>query len=185
MTGLTKKKRVSREQWLSKALELFAVHGADGLRVELLARSLGIAKSGFYCHFSGRDDLLAEILDYWCHEYTEVITENALLKASGPRERIYLAMVMVFEQNLTEYDAAIDLWSRTDKAVARKRKQAIDKRLAFFRDAFGELGFKGDDLEMRTQVCAVFQMGERQLLGADSKAAEKMRELRLKMLLGE
>ena len=179
------KKRISREQWLSKALELFAAHGADGLRVELLAKSLGIAKSGFYCHFSGRDDLLGEILDYWCHEYTEVITENALLKSSRPRERIYLAMVMVFEQNLTEYDAAIDLWSRTDKAVARKRKQAINKRLAFFRDAFGELGFKGDDLEMRTQVCAVFQMGERQILGADSKAAERMRELRLKMLLGE
>lgn len=179
------KKRITREQWLNMGLELFAVHGVDGLRVERLARSLGVAKSGFYCHFSDREVLLDHILDYWAHEYTEVITDNQRLKELDARERIGLAFVMVFEQNLAQHDAAIDLWSRQDKRVARKRKQAIDKRLAFFRNAFSELGFKGDDLEMRTKVCAVFQMGERQVLGPGKKASEQIRELRLRMLLGE
>ena len=43
----TVSKRVSREQWLAKALEMFASTGADGLKVEKLAKSLGVAKSGF------------------------------------------------------------------------------------------------------------------------------------------
>ena len=58
-------------------------------------------------------------------------------------------------------------------------------RLNFFRDAFEELGFHGDDLEMRTRVCAVFQMGERQSLGPVKKVSEKYRNLRLEMLIGE
>ena len=58
-------------------------------------------------------------------------------------------------------------------------------RLRFFRDAFEELGFKGDDLEMRPRVCAVFQMSERQTLGSNKKASEKYRKLRLKMLLSK
>ena len=185
MVELKIKKRISREQWLSRGLELFAKHGADGLRVERLAKSLDIAKSGFYCHFSDRQDFLKHILDHWAHEYTEVITMNMQLMKSSPRERISTAMTMVFEQNLAEYDAAIEMWSRSDKSVARKRKGVIEKRLKFFRDAFEELGFKGDDLEMRTRVCAVFQMSERQALGSNKKASEKYRKLRLKMLVSK
>jgi AcrR family transcriptional regulator len=185
MAKILAKKRVSREQWLSKSLELFAVSGAEGLRVEKLARELNVAKSGFYWHFNDRDDLLDHILNYWAHEYTEVVTGNQLLQQEPARERLLLAMDMVFEQNLAEFDAAIDMWSRTNKRVARKRKQVLEMRLNFFRNAFRELGFKGDDLEMRTRVCAVFQMGERQILGPGRKASEQYRELRLKMLIGE
>jgi AcrR family transcriptional regulator len=179
------KKRVSQEQWLSKGLELFAISGAEGLRVEKLARALGIAKSGFYCHFKDRDDLLNHILDYWAHEYTEVITENPMLQHLPARERLLLLMTMVYEQNLTEFDAAMDMWSRSNKLVARKRKRVIDMRLKFVRDALGQLGFKGDDLEMRTRVLAGFQMGERQIFGAGQKASQQYRQLRLKMLIGE
>jgi hypothetical protein len=61
----------------------------------------------------------------------------------------------------------------------------VMKRLQFFRDAFEELGFHGDDLEMRTRACAVFQTGERQILGPEKEASEKYRKARLQMLIGE
>jgi AcrR family transcriptional regulator len=181
----TAKKRVSREQWLSKGLELFAISGAEGLRVEKLARELGIAKSGFYCHFKDRDDLLDHILEYWAHEYTEVITENPMLQHLPARDRLRLLMTMVYEQNLTEFDAAMEMWSRSNKLVARKRKRVIEMRLRFIRNAIRELGFSGDDLEMRTRVLAGFQMGERQIFGSSKNVARQFRELRLNMLIGE
>ena len=43
----TTRKRVTRDQWLSKALELFAKTGQGGLHVEKLSRALEISKSGF------------------------------------------------------------------------------------------------------------------------------------------
>ena len=185
VVSVRKEARVTRAEWLAKGLELFAIRGAAGLRVEQLARALDIAKSGFYCHFKGKDDLLDQILDYWVVEYTEVITKNAKLLNLPAKDRLQLSMRQIFELNLAEYDAAIDIWSRSDARVARKRKKAMNARLKFFRDAFKELGFNGEDLEMRTRVCAVFQMGERQILGPGKASSVKYRNLRLKMLIGE
>jgi AcrR family transcriptional regulator len=180
-----KESRVTREEWLGKGLELFAVNGPHGLRVEKLALSLDIAKSGFYCHFKGKDDLLDQILDYWTTQYTEVITKNAKLLNSPAKDRLQQSMRKIFELDLAKYDAAIDIWSRGNADVARKRKRVMNLRLKFFRDAFEELGFNGEDLEMRARVCAVFQMGERQILGSGKKSSVKYRNLRLKMLMGE
>ena len=185
VVSVRKEARVTREEWLSKGLELFAVRGADGLRVEQLAQALDIAKSGFYCHFKGKEDLLDQILDYWAIQYTEVITKDSKLMNLPAKDRLQLSMRMIFELNLAEYDAAIDIWSRSDADVAHKRKRVMNKRLKFFRDAFEELGFNGEDLEMRTRVCAVFQIGERQILGPGKASSVKYRNLRLKMLIGE
>ena len=180
-----KDKRVTREEWLGKALELFAARGAGGLRVEDLANALDISKSGFYCHFKGKDDLLDQILEHWTRVYTEVITHDPKLLSLPARDRLLLSMRKIFELSLAEFDAAIDIWARSDARVALRRKQVMSTRLKFFRDAFEELGFQGEDLEMRSRVCAVFQMGERQILGPGKKASEKYRNLRLEMLIGE
>jgi hypothetical protein len=64
-------------------------------------------------------------------------------------------------------------------------RKAIDIRLAFAGKAFAELGFKGDDLEMRTRVFIAHLMSERQIYGGNKKTAQRHRELRLKMLTGE
>ncbi|MEH6582254.1 MAG: TetR/AcrR family transcriptional regulator [Halioglobus sp.] len=176
---------MTREEWLAKGLELFATRGAYGLRVDHLARALDIAKSGFYCHFEGKDDLLDQILKYWEIQYTEVITKDHELMNISAKERLQISARMIFELNLAEYDAAIDIWSRSDTRVALSRKQVMNTRLKFFRDAFEELGFHGDDLEMRTRTCAVFQMGERQTLGPGLKASETYRNLRLELLIGK
>ncbi|RLA39599.1 MAG: hypothetical protein DRR06_18855 [Gammaproteobacteria bacterium] len=102
-----KLKRVTHDQWLSKALELFASTGESGLRVEQLARSLGVSKSGFYFHFKDREDFLQQLLNYWAHEYTEVITRNPLLLMTPLRERLLMISTLIFEQNLAEFDAAM------------------------------------------------------------------------------
>jgi AcrR family transcriptional regulator len=179
-----KEARVTKQEWLVTGLELFAVCGADGLRVDNLAKALNISKSGFYCHFSGKDDLLEQILEYWAQKYTYVITSNTTFIKMPAIDRLLEAMTRIFELNLAEYDAAIDIWSRNNAHVARVREKVMQARLQFFRDIFEELGFRGDQLEMRTRVCAVFQMGERQILGSDQTASEKYREPRLQMLIG-
>ena len=178
-------KRVTRDQWLTRALELFARTGEGGLRVEDLARSLGVSKSGFYFHFKDREDFLQQLLKHWAHEYTEVVTRNPLLLMTPPRERLVMISTLVFEQNLTEFDAAMHVWSNKDPHIAKKVRKVFAMRLAFAGKAFAELGFEGDDLEMRTRVFISALSGERQIFGANQKTAQRYRELRIKMLLGE
>ena len=178
-------KRVTREEWLSTALQLFAKTGEGGLRIEVLARTLDVSKSGFYFHFKDRDDFLQQLLAYWAHEYTEVVTKNPLLLMAPPRQRLLMISTLVFEQNLTEFDAAMYVWANKDPKIARQVRKVTNTRLAFAGKAFAELGFKGDDLEMRVRVFIAHLSGERPIFGPNKKIAERHRELRLKMLLGE
>ncbi|MBW2686907.1 MAG: TetR/AcrR family transcriptional regulator, partial [Deltaproteobacteria bacterium] len=43
MTKSPRKKRVSKAEWLDRALDVLELEGVQGVRVERLARDLGIA----------------------------------------------------------------------------------------------------------------------------------------------
>src|SRR5699024_5281349 len=51
--------------WEQAALALIAEKGMAALRVEPLARRLGITKGSFYWHFPGRDELLVRAVERW------------------------------------------------------------------------------------------------------------------------
>ena len=101
------KQHVSKAEWLARALEVLASEGVQGVRVERLARDLGIAKAGFYWHFRDRRDLMKSMLDYWTYEFTAVVTENPKLLEGEPKKRLYETMVMILEHDLTKYDPGI------------------------------------------------------------------------------
>ena len=58
-------RNVSKEQWLSQALDTLEVSGVEAIKIERLAKALGTSRSGFYWHFNNRQDLLEHLLDYW------------------------------------------------------------------------------------------------------------------------
>ena len=94
------KKRVTKDQWLSKALEFLEVGGIDSVRIESLAKALGVSKSGFYWHFRDRKDLLNAMLHYWSQEFTEVVTDNPKLQGADPKETLYQVMKIVQDYDL-------------------------------------------------------------------------------------
>jgi AcrR family transcriptional regulator len=58
-----RRKRASRADWFEVALRVLGEEGVQAVRVERLARELGIARSGFYWHFKDRQDLRNQLLD--------------------------------------------------------------------------------------------------------------------------
>ena len=179
-----RKKHVSKAEWLSLALDVLSSEGIQGVRVERLARDIGIAKSGFYWHFRDRSDLLQNILDYWAHEYTAVITENAGLLEGDPNKRLYRAMVMILDHDLTKYDLAIRDWAAHDPAAAKAVRLVYRMRLEFVRSIFSDLGFRGQQLEMRTRLFVGYHSWEMTMFGDLSKdERRKLLRLRYKLLV--
>jgi len=176
-------KRITRDQWLSTALNMFARTGEGGLHVEKLAREVGVAKSGFYWHFKDREELMQDLFAYWSYEYTEIVTENALLLMSPPRQRLLMIMTVVFDQNLTEFDAAMHVWSNKDPKVAKKLRNVLKMRVSFVRQPFVELGFKGNELEIRTRAFLSYINSERQVFGPGQQTSLKLREPFLDLLV--
>jgi AcrR family transcriptional regulator len=143
---------VSKAEWLEMGLQALSEGGVNTLTIEGLARSLGINKAGFYWHFKNRKDLLHHLLDYWTHELTEVVTENQDILTLDPKNRLIKTAEMIIDFELTRYDLAIRQWAQQDTEAARAVRKVNRLRMNFIRNAFAELGFKGDDLEMRTML---------------------------------
>jgi AcrR family transcriptional regulator len=148
---------VSKAEWLEKALQTLGKGGVAAITVEGMAKSLGINKSGFYWHFKNRDDLLRQILNYWSHEVTEVITDNPVLFNLEPKARLIKIAEMILDFELTHYEIAIRQWALQDDLAARAAKKVNRVRLNFISNTLSELGFKDDDLDMRAMLFVCYQ----------------------------
>ncbi len=159
MTKITKA-RVSKQDWFSVALEALATSGVESVRVERLAKQLGVAKSGFYWHFKDRDALLRQLLRYWEEEYTRVVIADARLKEFSPRDRLLAIARMIRKHDLGKYDIFFQAWANSDVTARKAVSRVIDLRLSYLRETFRELGLSGDELEMRTMLFVAYHSSE-------------------------
>jgi AcrR family transcriptional regulator len=173
MAKKNRKRGVSRAEWLEAALKQLEYGSVSNVTIEGLAQQLGIAKSGFYWHFRSRDDLLAQILDYWTHEITEVISENLVLQSLSPRDRLIQVAEVILAHGLTRYEMGIRQWAMTDRVAARAVRAVNRERLKFIGQAFEELGFSGDDAEVRTRLYVCYHTWEASMFPEVTKKRRK------------
>jgi len=122
--------------WL-KAARLALLHrGPDAVRVEPLARGLGVTKGSFYWHFKDRNALLEALLREW-EEETRLLTDA--LHTANPRGALPDIVEELDRRNRSSErgespsDAAIFAWAALDPKVARRANAAEHERMALFR----------------------------------------------------
>jgi AcrR family transcriptional regulator len=105
--------RTPREKWIDEGLRALAEGGVDAVRVEALAKSLGVTKGGFYGYFDDRDALLKEMLDTWERESTDDVL-NRIEAASGDvLDQVRMAGQLTFsDDRLLPIDLAVRDWAR-------------------------------------------------------------------------
>ena len=54
-----------KEDWISAGFEILRDDGISNVKVEVIARKLGVTKGGFYGYFSNREVFLRAMLEYW------------------------------------------------------------------------------------------------------------------------
>ena len=178
-----KPQRKTKQDWLLTALEVLEVRGIDGVIVEHLAARLHTSKSGFYWHFRDRHDLLRKLLQYWEDTYTAVVIKNLSATDLDPIKTLHTVASMVRKHNLAKYDLAIRTWAKHD-ALAKNAVNRVNKhRIVFIRSTFAKLGFKGEELEMRTKLFVCFTTFELPMFGnVRQDRWEKQLKRRLKLL---
>lgn len=76
---------------------------------------------------------------------------------------------MVWKNNLSKYDLAFSIWAKNDPLVKRAVTKVKKLRLDYLRSIFSELGFKGEELEMRTLLFVCYQTWETPMFGKFNK----------------
>jgi AcrR family transcriptional regulator len=159
--------RTPRSSWVEEGLQVLAAGGLDAVRVEALAKNLGVTKGGFYGHFADRAELLTTMLDAWERESTDEVIERVTREGGDPKTQIQRAGMLTFsDDRLLPIDLAIRDWARRDEAVAARLRRVDNRRMALLREMIGTFCSDPDEVEARSLIAFCLAIGEH-FLAAD------------------
>jgi AcrR family transcriptional regulator len=142
----------SREKWLEMALHAMADKCISKFSLDSLLKAMPVTKGSFYSHFRNRTDFLVALVDYWRrHDTKSVVDElNALPENLSAQDRLWEMMCVIYDMNLNQYELLIRSMMLEFPEI-REAVKAVDRmRLDTVGKIFAEMGFEGDELEMRT-----------------------------------
>jgi AcrR family transcriptional regulator len=159
--------RTPREKWVEAGLRALADGGPDAVRVEALAKTLGVTKGGFYGFFADRDALLAAMLDTWEQESTDEVLARVEREGGDPRTKIKRAGLLTFSSDrLLPIDLAIRNWARHDDTVAARLRRVDNRRMGLLREMIGTFCTDPAEIEARSLLAFCVAIGEH-FLAAD------------------
>ena len=122
------------------------------VRVEPIARKLGVTKGSFYWHFTDRDELVRAALDLWEERGTTRVIDKAS-RVADPVERV----VSLFEMAFSQRGGGVLLVHLAGDAehplVAPLLERITRRRLEFIAAQFAALGLNAEEAYRRALLC--------------------------------
>jgi AcrR family transcriptional regulator len=175
--------RTPRSRWIDEGLRALAAGGPDDVRIESLAKALGVTKGGFYGYFDGRRALLEEMLDAWERAMVDEVIERVESEGGNARaklRRLFAIAATSEARGLLNVDLAVRDWSRRDKAVAERLRRVDNRRMDYMRSLFGAFCTDEDEVEVRCMVAFSLWIGNH-FVAADHGARSRADVLELVM----
>ena len=142
--------RTPPSKWIEEGLQALAVGGPEAVRVEALARALGVTKGGFYNHFDDRPALLREMLDTWERVGVDEVIDRVEGEDGDARAKLGKLFALVSSTGkLVKIELAIRDWAQRDNAVAKRIKRVDNRRMDYMRSLFAALCSDEDEVEVR------------------------------------
>lgn len=127
------------------------------MRVEVLARDLGVTKGSFYWHFRDRQELLEALLAFWEEETEWLIGEARRLHT--PIDRLIGFFKLVSRTHIYPPDVAIFEWARRDAAVARRAERVEELRIEFIARQVRDSGVDRHEAGRRAEIGYLTTLG--------------------------
>jgi AcrR family transcriptional regulator len=174
------------DAWIDAALAELASHGVDGVRVEVLAKRLGVTKGSFYWHFKDRDALLAMTLERWRRRATLALIEHADRGTPAEQLRQILQAPLRGRRaaQTASVELAIRLWGRGDSRARTTIEEVDELRLSHIAQVFVDAGVAAEQARARAVLAyALQQAGAPLMQGAGGE--ELMRQIEGLLVPGE
>lgn len=154
--------KTTPEAWLDVGLAALAEGGPDAVRIEGLARTLGVTKGGFYWHFADRPAFLSAMLDRWEQRAVGDVIAQLESHEAAPdgrlRELFGIASAAISTGGM-EIELAIRDWGRRDDSVLARLARVDARRMTYMRDLFGQLTDDALDAEARSLTAYALYIG--------------------------
>lgn len=153
--------KIPPEVWLETAKQALIKRGVSGVKVDKLAKTLGVTRGGFYHHFKSQKDLIERLVKYWAKTNDMFPDMNEL---ASPSEALRTLNViterLILEKEFSPaFDLAIREWARVDPDL-KKSIDLVDKsRIQRLTSLFTALGCDCEEAPIRARVFYFHQIG--------------------------
>ncbi len=145
--------RLDGDAWVQAAFGILEHGSIENVRVEPLAKDLGVTKGSFYWHFKDRDELLKAILDAWREWAVSVLIERLERRSDDPQETIREVLELSSVPKGARRDQLIELairgWARRDRQAARVIAEVDNQRIHFSTRLFERMGLDEESARAR------------------------------------
>src|ERR1700690_737746 len=149
--------------WIEAGFKELARSGVEGVRVEVLAKNLGVTKGGFYRRFKDRAALLDGILRSWSAGRIAAIESQASLDGATGRDRLRMLIRLYSERMNTEgmaVELAIRQWARSDEAAANAVASVDAARLNNVGQLYRATGLQAEQADAQAFLFYCFIFGQ-------------------------
>lgn len=153
--AVERSQKLSRDDFLARALEVLSREGEAELRIDRLVKALGVTKGSFYWHFENRADFVHSLAEYWELWSTNRVVEAVDQAEDDPKAKLRTVQEVVTQDDLSRYDLVMRSWAAHKPEVARIVASGDRTRFGFVRRQFRRLGYRGADLDFRTRTFVV------------------------------
>jgi AcrR family transcriptional regulator len=151
------------DRWIEAGFAALARSGIDGVRVEVLAKDLGVTKGGFYRRFRDRADLLGAMLEDWRDGRIAAIEQQSSLDGATAQVRLQ-ALIRLYSERMNPEGMAIELairqWARTDETAAEAVAGVDAARLENVTQLYRACGSAADEAEAQAFLFYCFIFGQ-------------------------
>jgi AcrR family transcriptional regulator len=151
------------DTWIEAGLAELARSGVEGVRVEVLAKNLGVTKGGFYRRFPDRAALLDGILRSWSAGRIAAIEQQTSLDGASARDRLR-ALIRLYSERMNTEAMAVELairqWARSDEAAAAAVAGVDAARLKNVGHLYRATGLAPDEADAKAFLFYCFIFGQ-------------------------
>jgi AcrR family transcriptional regulator len=152
---------LDRAAWIDAGLRALTRDGIEGVRVEVLARALGVTKGSFYWHFADRRALLDAIAARWEVTATaDIITAVEAGGGSGA-DRLRRLIALCFRGGgIDRRESALRRWASSDDAVRPILARVDAARVGYVAGLLVDHGLDPATARMRARLLYLATIGE-------------------------
>lgn len=161
MTEKPKGWRGSAELWLNAAYDILIRQGVDAVRVQPLARAVGMSRPSFYWHFTDRQALLDALIEKWQQKNTGNLIAQTEKSAQTIEAAIFHLFDCWLDDNLfdAKLDFAIRSWAKADDDLMKQVRASDLKRMDALAAMYGRFGYDPEAAYARGSTVYFVQVG--------------------------
>jgi AcrR family transcriptional regulator len=150
--------QLSAQDWTDAALRALADGGVAAVRVDVLARGLGVTRGSFYWHFADRDALLRAALEQWERTVTAQVIER-MENVADPLARFEQLVRAAFGAEAIPGLQPAIMAHASHPVVEPVLRRVTARRIDFIAEIYQDLGLTPTAARRRAIICYATYLG--------------------------